>query len=321
MRQGHVKDDEDISLEKLHTAFRYSHATHRLISNEKVSQDILYLLTKPDKINTNDITPEYQKIILSMLSGLEKAGTEQLEREPPDNETSPPPSGYDESLFTRESLPPPRTQKFRKTPKEMEQYFQKLNADNLQEQAKIQPQDPKKSIKYREQGTNYYHKTNMAMALKEYTKAIQFDNTSTTNYTDRAATYLSSGLPQMAASDCEKALIIDPGCIRAYSRLGNSLIDCGKPIEALAMFEKAVQIDSRSNVKERLNQVLSLLYQYKFNDEDLSIRQKVEKAKETELGKEILSKQRIEIVYSSKRFRQDLEDWIENRILVGPAIQ
>ena len=158
-------------------------------------------------------------------------------------------------------------------------------------------------------------------ALNHYSQAISYDNSNPIHYTNRAAAYLSSGLPQMAISDCQMALFLDPTCIKAYTRLGNSLIDLGKPIEALAMFEKAVQIDSRSNAKQRLDEILSILYQYKFNDDDdLVIKQKVEEAKQTALGKELLSRQHIEVVYSSIRYRNDLEDWIENRILVGPVI-
>ena len=322
MRQGHVKNTEDITMDKLQNAFKYSHSTRNLTTNDKVSSDLLYLLAHPDKYILHDMVPEYQEIIENMISGMEKAGTAQLAKEPPDNETSPPPSGYDESLFTRESLPLPRTQKFRKTPKEMEQYIQKTNQLNEQTKENAVKRDPAKAEQFRSEGGNEYKAKNFVKALSAYTQAVAHDPQNYIHYTNRAAAYISASIPQMAISDCERALLLDPTCIKAYVRLGNSLIDAGRPIEAIAMFEKAVQIDPRSNAKARLDEVLKCLYDYKFNEEpDDRLTQRVKEAKETELGKEIISHRNIEVVYSSIRYRHDLEDWIENQILVGPAFQ
>lgn len=319
MEKGFVHNLEDITKEKLDSALKAGSDKSSIPINEKAKTDILYLLMNPDKVKTNDITPDYKRAISQMMDGMIKQGTQELLNEPSEDETTPAPTGYDETLFLREKLPTPRTQKYRKTPQEMELYFSQNSARNKALKERMTPQNKPKSEEMRVQGNECYKKKDYKGAFTSYCDAIEMNPNEPTFYTNRAATYINAGFPLMAVGDCDRALASNPGLTKAYIRRGNSLVEAGKLVEALAEFEQAISLDAKCGAKERLEETLNTLYRYKFNDDkEDPVYPQVEIVIGTELGKLLLQPAQLPMLYATKRFRHDLQDMIDSKILVPP---
>lgn len=234
----------------------------------KFVEDLTNLLNNPNIAVENTAV---HNILPVIMQNMMTYSTIKLESEPPEDETTPAPTGYDETLFRRAVHPTPRTKKYRKTDEELIEYYRKTAEQNTLLSNKKIESDKAKSEELRTQGNELYRGSQYPKAIEKYHQAICFNPSNPFLYTNRAAALMELGQYDAASSDCLKALQVDPKNHRAWIRLGNSYLNINKIVEAYDAYITASKIAPDSIASERAENLIQMITQLRWADDDWRI--------------------------------------------------
>jgi type IV pilus assembly protein PilF len=102
---------------------------------------------------------------------------------------------------------------------------------NKQESARI----------HAELGSGYYQQNQMGIALEEFTKAIQFDESYSSGFNGLAMTYAAINEDVKAEDNFKKALALDPKSSEAHNNYGSFLCSRNRVDESISQFLEAVK--------------------------------------------------------------------------------
>jgi hypothetical protein len=98
-------------------------------------------------------------------------------------------------------------------------------------------------LAYNERGAAYSWLERDAEAIKDFTRAIELNDSAYVAYRNRGAAQLRLGNPQEAVHDFTRAIAIHNGYARAYRGRGDAYASMGKKREAEADYKKARELD------------------------------------------------------------------------------
>lgn len=87
---------------------------------------------------------------------------------------------------------------------------------------------------------------NFAVAVQEYSKAIDLDPSNLTYRSNRSAAFLNLGQTQQALHDADEILKANPQFSRGYQRRGMALLAMGNNVDAVQALQKAVQMEPQN---------------------------------------------------------------------------
>merc|ERR1712226_1226049 len=93
----------------------------------------------------------------------------------------------------------------------------------------------------KERADKFYNAKKYYKAIKEYTKAIELDESKYSLYSNRAACYIAIKKFKNALSDSERVISLKPDFAKGYSRKAHSLDELGKTKEALEVYKLGLE--------------------------------------------------------------------------------
>lgn len=199
--------------------------------------EVCQLLVDPMSVAPGSLNDDSKDIIMQMINAMISQGTNYVDQEKIENYAPPAPFEPNEQLFIESEFLAPVTLRFKKSAKEMTDYYKETEEKNskLASQATIPNPELSKSIKI--EGNVEYHKENYTTALTKYSEAIYQNPVDVSYYLNRALTYLQTSHPDLSVSDCQRAIDLNPNFIKGYLRKGLAYMMMNHEFDAIDCFE------------------------------------------------------------------------------------